>query len=346
MLIRVAIADKNTTYVNKVIAALEDNSSLIISAYSDAELLKKDIDNQKIDVLLFDPSVYSCEYESSKQIIAVLLFDDSIDIPPQFIKYPKVNKYQRVSKTLKTILDLFSDFVGNKGNVLGNTNAKVISVFSPSGGAGCTTISLAIAERLASSGMKAFFISFEEFASEGFYLPQGGEYSTSDILALLGENVDTKLKLQAYTLKKTDNLYYTKHFSTPNDLYVMSKGEAKELINLIVSSGLFDYVVVDVGSTVSVRTQEIFDSSESIFIVEKSDEISASKLQGFFSQLQIIGNNLNKMRRVINFSIGKPSRITSPVIMDVINAMQNPDPAMLVKYISDNHFRDISKLLT
>ncbi len=340
MLIRVAVADSNSVFLSRFVSAMEQNPGLVISTYTDSELLRADVLKKKMDVLLFDPSVYACDYEISNQIVSVLFFDDSVDLPNKYSEFARINKYQRVSDTYRTVLDLYSNLIGKRGNVLGYNKAVSVAVYSPIGGAGCTSVSLAFAEYLASLGRRTFYISFEDFASESFYLEQSGEHGMSDLLELLGENVDIKLKLQAYVQCKSDNFFYLRHFDTPRDLNMLGENEILELLNSITESDLFDFVVIDLPTSVNEIVQTVFSLADHIFVVEKNDELSAIKMKAFFGLKYLVNECLPKIRRIINFSVGRPSRLTSPRVAAVVQVVQNPLPDSMVKLIATNNMKD------
>jgi hypothetical protein len=82
MLIKVAVADTNSEYLSRFVSALENNPAVEVLTYTDRSILRYDVEKRKMDVLLFDPSVYSGDYEISDRIVSVMLFDDSTEFLP------------------------------------------------------------------------------------------------------------------------------------------------------------------------------------------------------------------------------------------------------------------------
>lgn len=341
MLIKVAVADTNSEYLSRFVSALENNPAVEVLTYTDRSILRYDVEKRKMDVLLFDPSVYSGDYEISDRIVSVMLFDDSTELLPIYSRFEKIKKYQQVSVTFKMLLDLYSSHIGNQGRILGDARTAILAVYSPLGGSGCTSIALALAEHLSAQGNRTLFISFEDFASESIYLSQNGKHGMSDLLAFLGENVDMKMKLQAFVQNRSENFFYLQHFDTPKDLYTLSEEDIRELLERIDETGLFDSVIVDLPSSVCVQTQAVFAQADHIFVVEKTDELSSIKMQAFFNQKYVVDSYISKMHRIINFSTGRSSKLQSPIIVAVIKAMQGPDPSMMVRYIADNYIGEM-----
>lgn len=335
MILHIAIADSNNEYVERFALALGQQEEVRLSTYTDVEALKSDLRYKKIDVFLFDPSIYEGQFDIGKNTLAIMLLDDTEDIPDTCRDFVKVNKFQRVSRIYKQVLELYSSVAPDKRNILGQNKAKIIAVYSPIGGAGVTSVALAVTRKYASIGKKTFYLSFEDISSEGYYLPQESNHGMSDLAMHLGDNIDFTMRLKSLLLDKGENFYYLKHFDSPNDIYALSDDEVTELLDNIASSGLFDYVIVDMGTSVNNQSQRIFEAADKILLIERCDYISQMKMSSFLSQVHIINNYAQKMIRMINFSNGSGSKLRMGIpIVGVISAMQNPDPVQFLEIVA------------
>ena len=61
VILKVAIADANEAYLDRLTMVLAEYSGIRISTYTDKEILKRDIAQGKCQVLLLDPVLFSEE---------------------------------------------------------------------------------------------------------------------------------------------------------------------------------------------------------------------------------------------------------------------------------------------
>ena len=108
------------------------------------------------------------DYLNTKADLKILLDDEEKIISNTFSDAKRVKKYQRISKIYKNLLDYYSEVCG-KDMTPGEENVKIVSFYSPVGGAGKTTVALVSAEKYAQHGKRTFYISFEDIASEDCY---------------------------------------------------------------------------------------------------------------------------------------------------------------------------------
>lgn len=338
-MIHIAIADSNKEYVERFAVALAQQEDVRLSTYTDIDALRSDMRYKKIDVFLFDPSIFEGEFDLGKNTLAVMLYDDTENIPDTCRDYVKINKYQKVSKTYKQLLELCPS--RDPGKILRH-KAKIIAVYSPIGGAGSTSISLAVTKKYSSIGKKTLYLNFEDISSEGYYLPQESNHGISEIAMHLGDNIDFARKLKGLMLEKAENFYYLKHFDSPNDIYALSEDEISELLENIASSGLFEYLIIDMGTSVNSQSQRIFEAADKILLIERCDCISQMKMTSFVSQIHIMNNFSQKMLRMINFSTGGRSKLKIDIpIVGVISVMQDPDPSKFLEIIANKNCNGI-----
>jgi Mrp family chromosome partitioning ATPase len=337
MIIKMAIADSNEDYLERLLNVLEGYEDLAISVYTEKNSLEQAITTKHFDILLFDPSVYNGQVEVGKSTIAVMMLDESIGVPEECRNFKKVKKYQRISKTYQQLLELYASICGDMSGVLGGSRVTKIAYYSPVGGVGKTTLALASATRLSLIGYRVFYMSLEDIASEDCYLPQNGDRGLSEIAASLGENINFTMKIQALLQSKNEKLFYLNHFDSPNDVYEMQGEEIEELIEQIEKTALFDFIVVDTGTSMNTKMIKLFEAVDKIVVVEKSDDISLRKLNGFMEQNHIINEYAHKMCRVVNFDMGKGSRLNSTIpLIGKVNAAHNPDSAQLITALAND----------
>lgn len=330
MLMRVAVADENAEYVRRILSVLEEYENLSLSAYTDKQEFEKALEKKHFDVLLFDPSVSDGQKTAGKTSLAIVLLDETEDLPEGLKSFRKIHKYQRISYIYRQILELYAEVCKDQGEVAGQSRTTALAFYSPAGGVGKTTLALTTAVRLAMGGYRTFYLNLEDMAAEDCFLPQNGEKGLSEI-ASLDENVHFSMKVQGLLQNRQENLYYLNHFDSPNDLCEMAEKELGELLRQLERTGLFDFMIVDMGTALNGKTRQVFEIADRIVLVEKDDAIAGKKLERFLEQVHIMAEYGGKMTRVLNFDRGRGSRIASEVpLAGKINAVQNPDAAQLI----------------
>lgn len=337
MILKIAIADANTDYVERILSVLEGYDNLNLSVYTDRVSLEQALASRQFDVLLFDPSVFDGQIEVKKSMLTLMLLDEDKRVPETYQGLKKIHKYQRISKIYQQILELYSEICGDLGNVAGQKGVTMVAFYSPVGGSGKTTLALAAATKLAMLGHRCFYLNMEDIASEDCYLPQNAQRGISEVAACLGENINFTLKIQSLLQVKGENLYYLNHFESPNDIYEMSQTEVTELLEQLEKTGLFDVIVLDMGVAADSKMLGIFEMVQKIVLVEKEDAMALRKLNCFLNQAHIMNEYKSKMFRVLNFDTGRGSSLDSDIpLIGRINAAQNPDAAQFVVILAND----------
>lgn len=337
MTIRIAVADEDSIYLERLCNVLEEYDDLKLSRYTEQDTFEKDVVSKKFDVLLFNPDIYDGQLSMDKSVLKIVLADDNEAVPELCTDMPRINKYQRISRIYNSILELYSEICTASGILFGNNDVKTIAVYSPVGGSGKTTIALVVAARLARQGRRTFYINLEDIPSEGFYLTQSDDKGISEIAASLGSRTNLTMKIQSLLKTKEDNLFYMNHFESPNDLYEITNDEISELIAAFAGSGLFDAVVIDMGVSINPKNIAIFESAEKIMLIEKSDNISRIKMETFLGQAHIINEYGSKMVRILNCNTGQEDCVQSSIpCIEKVGFIPSMEQAQLVDFFARN----------
>jgi cellulose biosynthesis protein BcsQ len=221
-------------------------------------------------------------------------------VPEECRGFSSLKKYQRISNIYKKILELYADVCQNF-DVSGSSKTMTIAVYSPIGGSGKTTFAIALANYLSLMGRRTLYINMEEIASDGCYFAQSDDKSMSDLMQYIGSNINFKVKLQGIQQTKKENLFYLNHFKSPNDIYEIADSELEDLFSQLSKSGLYDFVIIDMGGYLDHKAIKIFECVEKIVLVDKNDKVGKYKMDRFMSQAHIINEYAYKMVRIINF---------------------------------------------
>ncbi len=339
MILKLAAAAADRSYVQRLMRALEEYDNLRLSVFTDQESLKLSLADRKYDVLLFDPAFYDPQAFQNAVTLPVLLLDENYILPEYLKDFAKISRYQRVSQIYKRVLELYSEKAGSAGNLSETGRAGAAAFYSPAGGTGKTTLALACAARLAAQGVRVCYLNFEEAASEECYLPQKAERGLSELLGCLGENLNFSMKLQGLLQNKGENLYYLNHFDSPNDFYEMKEEELEKLMEVIQGSGFFDAAVMDLGCSMERKNQKLFELADTIVLVEGCGRTAESKQKIFYNQMHILNAYREKMVRVINFDTGeKPSQESEIPVIGRIKRMAESDTALLADALAQGPY--------
>lgn len=344
-LLRLAIADANQQYLNRLKDVLSEYKDIKIATFSDIDSLRADIERRKYHVLVFDPSMYSPSISLDDVQVAIVLSGEN-RVPRECERLPKVRKFQRIDAIYHGILEICSSQMTDFDRGGRSGIASVVSFYSPVGGSGKTTLSLAAAAKLSMVGNRVFYLNLEFFPSDGCYLPQMGTLSLSALLANLSQNGNHTMYMQSGLQAKADNFYYLNHFDSPNDYSAMSAKELTDLISLLQKSGSFDVIIVDMSSTFDDKTSQVWSLSDLVVLVEQNDAIGITKMASFVSQTHIIEEFGDKMKRLLNFDTGRGSGVQSDLpIIGRISRKMSADSGALIGSIANSPEAEFARLL-
>lgn len=338
MVIRIALACKDADYLERLVSGLEKFPNLDLTIYSDGENLRQNMSGKRFDVFVFSPDIFErdMDYMDIKADLRLLLDDEEHPVAMIFADAKRVRKYQRISNIYKSLLDYYSEVCG-RDSASGDRMAEIIAFYSPVGGAGKTTLALVAAEKFSKTTKRTFYISLEDMASEDCYLMQGEEKGLSDLMRYVDSNTNFGMKIQGMLKSKKDNFYYVNHFTSPNDIYDMNMEDLQGLLGAIRQTGLFDVIVVDMGTALNKKNLALFEMADRIVVVERADEISARKMNCFYRMHHIMNEFSHKMVRILNFDngIAHPIETKIPEIGRV-GDVQNMDSANVISVLANS----------
>ncbi len=338
MLIRIAIADSDNEYIDRLTNVLETYDDVSLSIYTDRYALETALMTKSFDVLLFSPELFDGQVSLASSTVTVMFLDEEKPVPQSCLSFAKVHKYQRISAMYQQILELYAEVCGEMPQgVLGQNGVTMIAFYSPAGGVGKTTASLVAAAKLAENGNRTLYLNMEEIAAEDYYLSQNGTKGVSDLLNTLGSNVNFTMKVQSILQSKSENFYYFNHFSSPGDFNEITEEEITELLKSLERSGLFDFIIIDMSVVMSHKLNVLFEEVHKIVLVEKPDVTAARKMERFLAQMYIFNEYKHKMSRLLNFDMGRKYEMDMEIPrIGALPYIPNPDTGQLVDILIRN----------
>lgn len=252
-----------------------------LSVITDAAYLKKYFSSPRtLDILLIHESLYDQEF-SKHNISHLFVLTEEMPDPRQVgaLFSSMIFKYSGAKEIL--------NYVINRSGISGTTNihagvAKLISVFSPIGGAGQTTIAAGLCAALSRSFNRVLYVGLDGLQSFGFLL-NGNQ-------RLVGVEKTLASKSQ-YVYDKIKPLIVSELFDIlpPFGSSLASLGLSGEhmryLIDKIKVSGDYDFILIDCASDFTADTAQMMAESDHTVLVTLQDALSASKLQCLFDNI-------------------------------------------------------------
>ena len=290
----IATEDKNYSESISDYISERYGNTVDVSVCSAPEYLEKMLAGKRYDVALVEHVFFERINPEDVQLVVLLVDDDVLTDVSKAT--PSVTKYQRISSIVSDILERYSKFSGRKHDA-GVKIGNVTAIWSPAGGVGKTTVSLAHASSMADDGGKVFYLNLEAFSSMSTYFEETGK-SISNVFEMLGNDEgDIKMLIQGIC-KQEDGITYLNSPNNYADMQVLSVENVIELIS--ACAALTDELIVDLPCQCDSRTQQVLEFADNVLIVTDSIKTSEVKLLQFMKQNTIFESICDKVALVEN----------------------------------------------
>lgn len=244
----------------------------------------------KIDVLIIEEDLYRSINNTVNISNVFILTEDKNN---EGLFDDKVEYVYRYS----SIKEIFHKVIGKAGieKVLDNKSrnksekTKTIMVYSPIGGSGKTTVSLGISKQLSDLNKKVIYVSLQSLQDYQYYI-HDYEYVANGFDKTLIRK-DSNIMAEILNNIGNEGFDYLKAFDGPMMAYGLTDEHYSYLINKIVESGIYDYIVMDTSSELN---------NQNIRIMKNVDEIVLIAQQGKYNECKI-----NQLLNCIEYSEDK-----------------------------------------
>lgn len=313
MNISIAIGDTNREYVERLSEVLQQYHDLTLSIFTNFDSLQKALEQNRFDIVLFDPDISQERLTVSAVKLAVCFYYDHCVNLNMYANCAKVLKYQRVSNIYKDILREYADKAGGAEEFGNRMKTCLIGVYSPVGGAGKTTIALALASRLKAMGNQILFVNTEQLESSSI-VNRHDEDSMAMLIEDTGnENVNFKVKLMAVSKHGMDDLEYLEGFTRLVDYDAVTEEEITRVFERIKKESDYQYVIIDMASHLDQVNKAVFALADQIILVERPGELPVKKVE-LFAQQVFVQEHKNKILRIWNFAESQSVYSNEPVV--------------------------------
>lgn len=293
MKIKLAILEKDTSYLNRIVTAFNTKyvDKFQIYSFTDQEVALATLDSARIDVFIAS-DVFDIDTKQLPKRCGFAYFVDFPDI--DMIKDQRaICKFQKADLIYKQILSLYSENAGGVSGIkLGDDSAQVIAFTSPSGGTGCSTMAAACAMHFASQGKNVIYLNLEKYGSADTYFAAEGQFDMSDIIfALKSKKANLSLKLESCVKQHTSGVNF---FSQPKIVLDMMEVNAEDIIRLVSEIKLtcsYDYIILDLDFGIDKDSLKVYKMAHALVWVGDGSTESNMKIFRVYNALETLEAN-------------------------------------------------------
>lgn len=260
----------------------------------------------KIDILLVSSKMYKEIIKTGNPEIVLILSDNEsvAQAGPE-----AVNKYQHMDRLISEVIRLYTIRSKKDCPISGNEGTRIISVVSPAGGTGKSSIAAGCSILCAGRGMRPFYLNLEDIPSTGMFFHGDSKQSFSNVIyQLKGNSPNLWLKLEAARcIDSRTGVHFFKPAENILDMNELSEQEISRLLFEFRKSSAYSAVFIDLSSGLNERISTVLKYSDVILLVLTQDfrlENNIEKFSkglGLFEQ-RLSANLTSKILPVMNFS--------------------------------------------
>lgn len=290
MRIKLAILDSDLIYLKRIVSLFNSKYAADLEVYSftEMETAISNLSSNKIDVFLASDT-FDIEVTQIPSKCGFAYFVEDADVE-SLNEQKAICKFQRVDLIYKQIVSVYSEHAPNiKEATASQGKAKTICFAPVSGGTGASTLAVSASKYLASKGKKVLYFALEEFSNPDLYFSgEGNECLTDIIYAIKSKKANWPLKLKSVVKIDESNVSFFSQAHTELDVMELNFEDRLELITELVTSGDYDYVIIDSDFSLDGEHLKLFNSLSSTILVCDGTPVSVSKLKRAYSSLQIL----------------------------------------------------------
>lgn len=265
---------------------------------------------QKIDILVVNES-YSNKISSMKFIKTILYLTENRE--SQNIDEGIIYKYQSGQSIFNSIKRMYKQ--SNKNFEFDDEydESYLITVFSPVGGIGKTSVSLSLVDKMISYGKKVLYVNLEETSGMGvFFDVNNKKKNISDLLYNIDSSEDDIKAIVASMINRSSKgIWYINPHNSILDLEELSGADFIKAINYLKRYSECDYIVVDLGSVLNSIYGALINISDKTLVLMNQNNVSLEKVSLFLKQV----DSTDKIKLIFNkYSSDKKIQLTDEII--------------------------------
>jgi len=242
---------------------------------------------------------------------------------------------------------------GNQGVLsgFGGPKGKIVTVYSPKGGAGCTTLAVNLALTLNNDDTRVALVDGNfQFGDVAVFINEQGKNTVLD-LAPRAEELDPEIVEEVMVKHAASGLHILAAPSRPEHAERISSAQFSKVLEFLTQ--IYAYVVVDTASLLTDVTLAAIDLSDLIVLVTTQDIPSIKNCRLFLDLLQTLGVERNRILFIVNQYDKRtnitPERIAENLKQEVALSIPLDEPTATkavnrgVPFMLDNKSQPISR---
>lgn len=280
---RIILADTDYGYLASLelkFAQIYGNVAELIVITDPGYFVKYFSTHRSAEVLVISERLYSDEL-LKHEISGVLILTEQTDFPERKKGVCYINKFASIKNIISetaVLLDAKEENVYYK-----NMKTTVITVCAADGGAGKTSIAMALSDRLVKNHRRVFYLNTEKVQSFRYYLNQKQYLGKAAYQIFWKKDANYYQGIRPFV--RTEGFSYLPPFSMPLDSMQISYDIYFKLIEEIKISQEYDYIVVDTDHACEKKTARLMAESDYVVTVSRQDEMAAEKMKFLLNNL-------------------------------------------------------------
>lgn len=336
--ISVVIVDENQIYTKALSEYLQDEYGQVfeLSCFTGIKPLEEYLADKQTDIILIDKNLYNASIKEYKVRTTLILTADSQE--SEYKGVPAIYKNQLGDKLAKCILQSY-DSLNNKQFCIHTrpTEAKLITVYSSSGGSGKSTIAYNISHQYAIQGNKTLLISMESYTALPIFKSETKNRGLAYLMYLI-KNKANNLQVKLDAIKEQDvnsNIHYIPRDNNSLEYKDIGMEDIADLQEFMKNQSGYDAVIFDMDSSVCEKNLSILKYCDVILCVTGCDIVSREKHESFKKQLELFNNFLNA--NLNDKIITVYNKVTNEHIENNSDCMGN-ERAVSIPYMKESSF--------
>jgi cellulose biosynthesis protein BcsQ len=312
--LQLILVDSDKEFVSMVTDYIQTSEyalKYVIKSFTQKSSLETYLTLSKEDhILLINRNLLGIDLELNNVTCVILLSE--IVPTTEHEMYQLVYKYQPLNLLFSQVMGVYLEKFSDLSFIQSGKNQKtqVISIYSASGRSGKTVVALNLAQQLVLQEKKVLLISLETISSLSVLLKLESGQQFSQILYYLRSDV-SKLASKLQSLKSYHaelGIEYINPILNIREMNEISKSDIQSLIEALTTTEEYDFILIDLESSMHARVIGSMESSDRIFWIVQDDIQSLHKTQVMFTEY-IALSETNERRRdasifILNREIG------------------------------------------
>lgn len=285
--LNIVILDGDKVFLDKISNYLINKTDkFTVTSFSDWDRFAEGGDHSGQDIMLFSED-YAEKAKDFETGMVKILMSENFETDAK--EYASVKKYQKLDAMVKDILFIYSDKTGDSSYIVsGRKDKKIISVYSPIGGSGKTTLAVLLAKTLSISGVKVLYLNFERVSSmAGIFNNNSLNCMTDVFLAAKSHKGSIPAKILSNVIQnQASKIYYINPAESCTEYAQMTDEEVMDILDAAEGISDFDYVIVDFLGEFNTRVLDILRRSRKVLFPYLNNDLARQKLSVFIEEMK------------------------------------------------------------